>query len=82
MRNKYFYLLVVITFILHGCTYKQQSDIITMNMNAEESVKEYLEESPIDWDSNFMQLISYTVIGLVLISLPGKTNRTRGYIRY
>lgn len=83
MNNKNLSILVSGIIFIQGCTYKQQSDLISMNMKAEESVKRYVEESPIDWNSNFMQLMTYTAIALVLIYIPGTTvKRTRGYIGY
>lgn len=64
-------MLIVAMLLLNGCTYKQQSSLISMNMKAEEEVAEYVEESPLDWNSDFMQLMSITAIALVLLYIPG-----------
>lgn len=71
MKHKFFHMFVVTVFLLNGCTYKQQSSLISMNMKAEESVAEYVDESPLDWNSKFMQLMTITAIALVFLYIPG-----------
>ena len=71
MKYKFLHMLIAAMLLLNGCTYKQQNGLISMNMKAEEAVDEYAEESPLDWNSDFMQLMSITAIALVLLYIPG-----------
>ena len=64
-------MLIAPMLLLNGCTYKQQNGLISMSMKTEEAVAEYIEESPLDWNSDFMQLMSITATALVLLYIPG-----------